>query len=111
LLNEECAHAVSHLARYSYQESPLQGFLEPFGEWADMQVENEQAAMAMIEQWAAQIDMLFRRDQLVDLRAAWVLLLIDTCDALPAMLHTTTSTHRELRQESVHVQRHYSPAQ
>lgn len=86
LLCEDKSSQTAQLDRYTCDPKPLARFLLCFQEWAGIRITNAEQAGHLITQWNEQIELLFRRDQVVDLRAAWALLLIDQSDGLPAIV-------------------------
>ena len=86
LLDEVRSLPSNHLARYAGGPSLLnkvRGMLEG---WSKMQLDDPKEAEVLITQWEKQISDIFKLDQIIDLRCAWALLLIDGSDDLPVLI-------------------------
>lgn len=59
---------------------------ERFTSWADMRIDDTEAAQLVVSQWEIQINDLFKTDRISDLRFVWALLLIDESEDLPALV-------------------------
>lgn len=57
-----------------------------FDGWANVRVDRLAVAEAIVSQWEAQVDLLFKSDRVSDLHFVWALLLIDATEHLPALI-------------------------
>ena len=80
--------ALQALHRPAHAQAELPEWLDA---WAQARPDSQDEAQALITDWTAQIESLFRKEQFIDLQTAWVLLLIDASDLLPPLIETQSS--------------------